>query len=303
VRRYSVGTGALQQTLTGPPFQVYGLDVQAGGRLLAASGREGVARLWDPGATPPRRKTIRLFPAHRWVQGLAFSPEGRYLATGNPDGTVYLLRVPEALPDREPLEVRPVEKGGSAPDLSRAKPLYLDTFADPHNGFGEGSDRFAKWGYVGGKYVMELNPGSLRYQGRGARYEDFACEVIGRVEGHPKGAWGVYVTEVGARRGVRVSLDGEGRWTVAPVPEAEPNRAPYAGPVAHRAAKRGNESNKLVVVQGRRLEVYVNGEAVCEPVILDRGLTPAYVGLYGATGPGKARLEFERLTIWPAPGR
>jgi hypothetical protein len=140
---------------------------------------------------------------------------------------------------------------------------------------------------------------------RVARYTDFACEVVGHVAGPPTGQWGVFVRDDTAPRGVRVSLDGEGRWAMGPDPwQAEPNRAPWAGPVAHRAVKRGKESNKLLVVlRGRRLDVYVNGEAVCEPVTLDRGLTPAHVGLYGAAGPETARLEFERFTIWPAPGR
>jgi len=56
------------------------------------------------------------------------------------------------------------------------------------------------------------------------------------------------------------------------------------------------------VVRGRRLEVYVNGEAVCEPVTLDRDVTPAIVGLCGRALKGRSRVEFERLTIWPAAG-
>src|SRR5262249_53506985 len=76
---------------------------------------------------------------------------------------------------------------------------------------------------------------------------------------------------------------------------------PFAGPAAHRAVKKGKGSNRLlVVVRGRRLEVYVNGEAVCEPVTLDRDVTPATVGLCGRALKEKSRVEFERLTIWRA---
>jgi hypothetical protein len=37
---------------------------------------------------------LRLYPpGTRWLLGVALTPEGRYLATANPDGTVYVLRL------------------------------------------------------------------------------------------------------------------------------------------------------------------------------------------------------------------
>jgi hypothetical protein len=39
-------------------------------------------------------KVFALFPpGSGWVHGIAFTPEGRYLATANPDGTAYVLRL------------------------------------------------------------------------------------------------------------------------------------------------------------------------------------------------------------------
>jgi hypothetical protein len=32
-----------------------------------------------------------LAPKGRWIHGVAFTPEGRYLLTANPDGTVAIL--------------------------------------------------------------------------------------------------------------------------------------------------------------------------------------------------------------------
>ena len=63
---------------------------------------------------------------------------------------------------------------------------------------------------------------------------------------------------------------------------------------------------KMFANRGRLLEVYVNGTAVCEPVVLDRDITPS--ALHVVTTPGGAstkaraevRGEFERITIWPA---
>jgi hypothetical protein len=38
---------------------------------------------------------LREFPPDDNVHSVAFSPEGRYLATANPGGTMYLLRLAE----------------------------------------------------------------------------------------------------------------------------------------------------------------------------------------------------------------
>jgi WD40 repeat protein len=69
----------------------------ASGRLLATvGGAEGTARLWStrPGPTPSR--VLQVLPSGRpWLHGVAFTPEGRYLATANPDGTIYLLKIAE----------------------------------------------------------------------------------------------------------------------------------------------------------------------------------------------------------------
>jgi len=50
-------------------------------------------RLFDLMAAPPRQRIVRLYPRGGWIPGVAFSPEGRCLATANPDGTVYVLRL------------------------------------------------------------------------------------------------------------------------------------------------------------------------------------------------------------------
>src|SRR5262249_49425695 len=78
---------------------VYSVAARPDGGLLATSGHEGSVRLWDVTTTPPRCRLIRLHPTYHWVAGAAFSPEGRHLAATGHDGLIYLLRVPEALPE------------------------------------------------------------------------------------------------------------------------------------------------------------------------------------------------------------
>ena len=236
------------------------------------------------------------------MNNIALSPLGGWLATGNPDGTVYVFKVPSALPERDVGEVRPVEKGENAPDLSRAKRLHLDTFADPNSGFGQDNSDNKYWGYDRGKYFFKAPAGTWWARARVVEEEEYACELQGRVTGDATGAWGLYLHYAEKGHGVHVLVNGEGKWEIAPsIWEPEPNRGPYAGPVAHRAIKPGKATNKLlVVVRRRRLEIYINDEAVCEPVILDRNVSPGEMGLLALAKDEPSRIELQCLTIWSA---
>jgi WD40 repeat protein len=64
-----------------------------GGLLASCSAEECTVRLWDP-SNPEQCKVLQVFPPKTYhLHGLAITPEGRYLATANPDGTVYVLKL------------------------------------------------------------------------------------------------------------------------------------------------------------------------------------------------------------------
>ena len=54
----------------------------------------GIIRLWDL-KTARLVRQIRLSPAVQDVYQIAFSDDGRHLATANSNGTVYILRLGE----------------------------------------------------------------------------------------------------------------------------------------------------------------------------------------------------------------
>jgi WD40 repeat protein/serine/threonine protein kinase len=95
IRIWDPTTRLLKQTLEGREGGGGPVAWRADGRLLASCGGEdGTVLLWDMTAAPPRCKVLRLFPSGtRWLASVALTPEGRYLATANPDGTVYVLRL------------------------------------------------------------------------------------------------------------------------------------------------------------------------------------------------------------------
>jgi WD40 repeat protein len=69
-----------------------GLAVHPGGRLIATGGRDGTVRLGraDGG---PAIAAWPLAPPGLAVAAVAFTPEGRHLVTGRPDGTLVVLRL------------------------------------------------------------------------------------------------------------------------------------------------------------------------------------------------------------------
>jgi WD40 repeat protein len=97
IRLWDLETLHEKRLLHGKPWVAITLACRADGRLLAFDDNtKGTIGVWDLSAEPVRTHEIRLFQAGAvWVRGLALSPEGRYLATANPDGTVCILRLAE----------------------------------------------------------------------------------------------------------------------------------------------------------------------------------------------------------------
>jgi WD40 repeat protein len=65
------------------------------GRLLATAGdTDGIVRVWDTTGTPPRCRVLPVIAQDKpWLHDVVFTPDGRYLATANPDGTIYILKL------------------------------------------------------------------------------------------------------------------------------------------------------------------------------------------------------------------
>jgi WD40 repeat protein len=95
VHLWDLATLKEKQNLQGHTDAVISCAVRADGGLVATTGEsDGTLRLWEPGAAGPSRHEWKLFPpGTEYLHGVAFTPDGRYVATANPDGTIYILKL------------------------------------------------------------------------------------------------------------------------------------------------------------------------------------------------------------------
>ena len=84
VRLVDAATGEVRRRLSGHRGDVIGVEFSADGRLVASSGRDGEAIVWDRDGTVLER----LATGDSGVQGLAFTPDGGRLLTAGGDGAV-----------------------------------------------------------------------------------------------------------------------------------------------------------------------------------------------------------------------
>jgi WD40 repeat protein len=82
--------------------QIHGLAFSASAPLLATCGEDGTVRIWDLTSDAPHARVIGPGPFGGPVRSVAFTPDGRYLATANANGMVYLLRVENPGPPSKP---------------------------------------------------------------------------------------------------------------------------------------------------------------------------------------------------------
>jgi WD40 repeat protein len=88
-------SGMIAQRYRIPSRQSGIAELGPAGHLLALNGSGPTVTLWQAGADPQRTRSFRLSPADTSGAKVAFSPDGRYVAVGNPDGTICLLRLAE----------------------------------------------------------------------------------------------------------------------------------------------------------------------------------------------------------------
>ncbi len=82
-------------SLTGHSGRVDTVSLRSDGRLAVTTSMvDGSVRLWEIGGNLPRKIVLALGTVGEKLGTGSLSPDGRYVATGNSNGTIYLFRLP-----------------------------------------------------------------------------------------------------------------------------------------------------------------------------------------------------------------
>jgi WD40 repeat protein/Leucine-rich repeat (LRR) protein len=149
-------------SLKGHADRVNTVSLQSDGRFAITASHDGSVRLWETSGDLPRKLVLGVGSVGEKLRYGALSPDGRYVATGNSNGTIYLFRLPR--PDENVgawLAARGIPPRGLSNDawLKRVKDLdvgnVLDAVSDRLRELNPGFDRPLAPGFEGGM-VTEL---------------------------------------------------------------------------------------------------------------------------------------------------
>jgi hypothetical protein len=221
-------------------------------------------------------------------------------------------------------EAKKEAKALTPADLEKLKPVIDDDFSDPKGGAltppeTEKLKRTLEKAGIdvatgkGDGYVVDLKPiegtQPRKYwaRHREGKSDRFACRLMGRVKSDGRACWGLILQgEPGLVFFVRVWNTGE----IDTVRSDGSKRLDFDYPrleaTAHKAIRKGDKENELVVIaEGGKMSLFVNGERVCEPLDVPREFAEMDHGLF-AEKPDRrqaARFAFGRFTLWKLPSR
>jgi hypothetical protein len=213
--------------------------------------------------------------------------------TGRTDGPARTAAAPEI-------------RGTASPPLD-GRVLFFDDFSDPLSGW----HRDPHVGYAGNVYYIEATrPGNRSWNCPKGYVPDNAFRIVGRVlgdDGDDRSAWGVVFSReksVG-ERGFQVAIDRKGEFRLEPGMWGRGKFSGdlWIGPIVHSAIRPGGDFNELLlIIRGRRLEIFVNAVAVCDPVIFNWDIIPCLPSLaLFSTRQGWTRAEFDEVEIKGLP--
>ncbi len=185
-----------------------------------------------------------------------------------------------------------------------ARPAIQPDFVEEFDQTKIGQDTAdTRYGSRDGAYYIESHqPGN----GRGAlnfrNYKDGILEVRGRIcKGFSRGAvWIVNLENQEHKHGIQVSIGDGQLWVQPSMFDKKPEAGPKEIHVKHAAIRPAGEWNTLrLVIDGKTLGVYVNGERVCAPIIAAFPNSPYVMALGNNNSERNARVEFDRYVLWP----
>jgi hypothetical protein len=183
-------------------------------------------------------------------------------------------------------------------NLRSARLLYSDEFDASSVGWVTAGTDPKVSGYSDGCLYVANGRGGSTWSARPWSASNFACVLVGRVKSEASASWGLVLESAEGRFGIRVSVTNDQKLGIRPFSNDLPGIT--LGLFDLPQLKPGAEFGTLVVtVRQSRMEVYVNGSRVCEPVSLPNIDTIKLRCIVVCSKP--ARAEFERIAVYALP--
>ena len=157
---------------------------------------------------------------------------------------------------------------------------------------------------AGGLYRIDYrHAGAGRLVWNVRKYDECIIEVVARVGEGFAGGWIVNLANPSSRHGVRIEIDCNRGINVSPnLFDPDKSFGPTVPRVEVPAMLPTGRYNRLrLAVKRRSIDIFMNSVRACETVRCDFDLVPGILSL-GVAGGGRfgpARVEFDRVAIWP----
>ncbi len=306
IQLWDTATGKLLSTLEVDWKKTTDIEFQPGGDLIAAAGEsKGDVRIWR--INIEGRKQSPILPTPKRVD---IAPA----SDSDPTPESVSRFTPTNPPSWSHVEIQAGKI--TAPILPADSPIWEDNFISNRNFIDSDGDVTCR--IRDGFGSLHINTGDvqfvkeLRFAGRRS---DVACLVEAKLSGQNVEGWSFLLTDptsgqrqpsgpraqrmnpAAVRTGVEFVIGWDGTLRILPLGGSDDR---VFSTIVHPAIKKGTEPNQLLVIaRGQLLEVYVNGVAVCNPIVWQSKLTDLgwALGIHGKPG---AQADFDSIKIWPS---
>ena len=275
----------LRHVLTSHTEAVFGLAYNPRDGSLITASDDGWVIIWDVVAGKKLREWH--FPGP--VRAVACAPDGRHLATGNGNGTIYVLRM-----------------RNDSKDLALDNMvLALDAdFNRSRDGFPIGESPTLKYAYANEQWHLTITGGGLWWPGHQPLHklqlDDFVCEVEAQFsKSDEQGGWGMGLTRNSGKThpwtGVEMNGDGQFRINLYDHKKQEAV-LPWT---SYAATKHVTQTNTIrLEVKGNVMRLFVNGQFAAERTNKELLPAPRSITVYAFTSKPPVEVKFSRVRVW-----
>jgi serine/threonine protein kinase/WD40 repeat protein len=320
IKRWDLSNGeAIDFQMTG---RVIGMAIQPKGDFLATGGFSTQPTLWN--RNDPAQGPIQFFGCvGSRIERMAFSHDGKHLFVTGPNGLVCIFRLPTT-PDQiaawyaqnaksigkltQQAFYPPDELAAGhilAPDLTNQKVIYEADFAASPKDFPVST--MGNYPQIQSKkYILSNEFGTItpsteeRFKRETilkipGQYSKFSVEIEARSEDSPNSTWYLELATPTKVFHIRIGKEAygvsDGRYW-----EDHSKNILVKPRIFKRTNEAGKTENLIVIANGNRLDLFLDGRALCDPIFIGHRFDPAVLS-FGFNSDDKGICSIHKIVI------